>query len=363
MFLTIYRNHPKKTLLFLIILFGGITYKFRSHLFNLFIQKMQSKLTQEIQLQMEKGQRINTKLDQIQLIVDQFYQNKSFLNFISEILKQEQITNIGNQLKQNKELNQEQKELMYQNMSELFLIYEVSTIILLRKSECLLLLSKIVILTITNKFLQKIYFNKYYKHIQLNNTFRLIIQKRSSKIQLQSINQPKRNDQKLSPNLSKQFMGNKYLSQIEKLCRDEFKKKIIQFQQYYQGQNLTTIQQQSKQLVEHIFKLNKSLALLTFSDYSISYTYQKLDNRIQLIPNINDINNQILIKQLLKNHQVIKEIFYAQESIQNNNNYYQRQLKQSLKIKVEESSQTNSQIDNNLAIIQKVFMNLRFLKF
>lgn len=48
MLLKIYRDHPKKTLLFLIFLLSGLTYKFRAHLFNAFLQKMQSKLTKEM---------------------------------------------------------------------------------------------------------------------------------------------------------------------------------------------------------------------------------------------------------------------------------------------------------------------------
>ncbi|CAD8120136.1 unnamed protein product [Paramecium sonneborni] len=363
MLLTIYRNHPKKTLLFLILLFGGITYKFRSHLFNAFLQKMQSKLTKEMQLQMEKGQRINTKLDQIQQIVDEFYDNKGFLNTISTILNLEEITTIGNKLKQNKESTQEQKSLMYQTMNQQFLIFEVSTIILLKKSECLLLLSKILILTITVEE-EQIFIQNLLEQIQqtiLNQQYLqivAIIQEEFTRDPLKYNYDKQANLKEIIKNLvqlcQKEFMENKFHQLIQNKCREEFKQKIIQFQQYYQGQNLKTIQEQSKQLVEHLIKVNNSLAVQTFSNYSISYNYQKLDNRIQLIPQINEINNQILIKQLIKHHQVIKEEFYAKESIQNNSNYYQKILKQSLKIKEEQSAQNNLQSDNNLIQIQKV---------
>ncbi|CAD8211244.1 unnamed protein product [Paramecium pentaurelia] len=369
MLLTIYRNHPKKTLLFLIFLLGGITYKFRSHLFNAFLQKMQSKLTKQMELQMEKGQRINTKLDQIQMIVNDYYENKGFLDTICGILKLDQITMIGTQLKQNKELTQQQKAEMYQNMTEQFLTFEVSTILFLRKFECLLLLSKILMLTITivdeQMFIQNlieqmqlIIFTQQYLHIST------IIQQEFKKESQKYIYDKQVNVKELIKSLvqvcQREFMDEKFQQRFENQCKEELKQKITQFQQFYQGQHLKTIQEQSKQLIQHLFKINQSFGMMTFSDYSISYSFQKLNNRLQLLPQINEINNQILIKQLTKHHQVIKEEFYAKESIQNNNIYYQKVLKQSLKIKEEQS--TNNQVDNNMIQIQKVLHEFKIFE-
>ncbi|CAD8107379.1 unnamed protein product [Paramecium primaurelia] len=361
MLFTIYRDHPKKTLLFIIIFISGIAYKFRAHLFSAFLKKMQSKLTKEMQLQMEKGQKINAKQDQIQQIVDQYYENKGFMDTISEILKLDQITTIGNQLKQNKQLTQQQKVEIYQDITQQFLIFEVSTILFFKKFECLLLLSQIIILTITivdeQKFIenllieiQQIILNQQYLQVST------IIQTQFNQ-QAQMYSYDKQTNLKelitnLIQLLQRQYMDHKFQQQLENRCRDELKIKINQLQQQYQGQHLKIIQEQSKQLVEHLIKLNKSLGLMTFSDFTISYNFQKLNNRIQLIPQINEINNQILIKQLIKHHQVIKEEFYAKESIQTNINYYQKILKQSLKIKDEQSS--NIQPNNDMILIQKV---------
>ncbi|CAD8194774.1 unnamed protein product [Paramecium pentaurelia] len=361
MLFTIYRDHPKKTLFFIIIFLSGIAYKFRAYLFNAFLKKMQSKLTKEMQLQMEKGQKINAKQDQIQQIVDQYYENKGFLDTISEILKLDQITTIGNQLKQNNQLTQQQKVEIYQDITQQFLIFEVSTILFFKKFECLLLLSQIIILTITivdeQKFIenlliqiQQIILNQQYLQVST------IIQAQFNQ-QAQMYSYDKQTNLKeLITNLiqlcQRQYMDHKFQQQLENRCRDELKIKINQLQQQYQGQHMKIIQEQSKQLVEHLIKLNKSLGLMTFSDFTISYTFQKLNNRIQLIPQINEINNQILIKQLIKHHQVIKEEFYAKESIQTTINYYQKILKQSLKIKDQQSS--NIQPNNDMILIQKV---------
>ncbi|CAD8208607.1 unnamed protein product [Paramecium octaurelia] len=369
MLLSIYRNHPKKTLLFLIFLLGGVTYKFRAHLFNAFLQKMQSKLTKEMELQMEKGQRINSKLDKIQQIADEYYENKGFLNTISQVLKLDEITLTADQLKMKKEGTQQQKNELYQVMTEQFLAFEVQTILFLRKFECLLLLSKILMLTIKIED-EEMFIHNLLEQIQLLifkeqqlHISTIIVEQFKAKPQTYNYNTPA-NAQELIKNLvqacQREYMDEKFQKRLENQCREEYKNKMNQFQSYYQGQNLKKLQEQSKQLVEHLLKINKSLGLIAFSDYAISYSFQKLNNRLLLVPLINEINNQILIKQLAKHHQVIKEEFYAKENIQSNNNYYQKILKQGLKIKDEQ--QSNSQVDNNMILIQKVLHEFKIFE-
>ncbi|CAK66935.1 unnamed protein product (macronuclear) [Paramecium tetraurelia] len=330
---------------------------------------MQSKLTKEMELQMEKGQRINSKLDKIQQIAEEYYENKGFLNTISEILKLEEITLIANQLQSNKALTQQQKVEMYQVMAEQFLAFEVQTVLFLRKFECLLLLSKILMLTIKIED-EEMFIHNLLEQIQLLifkeqqlHVSAIIIEQYKIKPQTYKYNE-QNNAQELVKSLvqtcQREFMDDKFQKRLENQCREEYKNKMNQFQSYYQGQNLKKLQEQSKYLVEHLLKINKSLGLMAFSDYATSYTFQKLNNRLLLIPEINDINNQILMKQLAKHHKVIKEEFYGKESIQSNNNYYQKILKQGLKIKEEQSS--SNQVDNNMVLIQKVLHEFKIFE-